>query len=1480
MKNYQRFEITEDVLKKYSYPALSHIRTGDNCKGFLFVDGDSVVGFVNVEEKENKEKWIQGLEVSKDYRKQGVAHTLLNLAVDTLGAEFLSVQTNNDEAIKLYEAEGFYIFDKTENQYFMRYNEKETYEDASVFHEIEEPEDELFKEACKDVEEARKFVSDVAILAKKYDANYFIVTDGASGTCNNNNPSVEHARNAHKEWKREHDFDPDEDWKKEKESQVSKTTDEAELMRNIILLNRRINDFELKKVAPRELAYYKLEDPIQVEKRKKGIPMEFVRYAYTMLKKIAPELEVKCFLWEAEDSKGEKLWHSFLLFSLLKKWYWFESGLENSRGVLECGDLQGCISYVHYYLIKNLKYRRPLKEEHFYEYDPSDVAYRGQHFSSFLTAVKKQEEIKVDSFKQAKKPNVVFQESVDSVMDPNQHFYFYHLVPKGTNVKKDGLLSPYYMHTHDMDDLCLASVEKYRERLCSVWNVYKGRTPESLTLDEILEGLEKVRGKDGSKQIYFFKFPPYEKLSPYFKELLKEKDIYRIDLNDPNLYKMVSVDWGHYNSNPDNQALDESYYRTITAKDYFANYDKNAELPFSTLQHISLSSNDGRILSVFLTKMPKSVSLQEIIKEDSDETTSGELFLEDVTLEINGEGRMKDTELDIHASTEYSEELLNIFTEDVDTMFTEETDWSRKNRYPVFIITMHSGTLLANAIKEVTKDTYSRVGIAFNSKLRPFYSFGGKTGGGFGFSVQNPTDSFYSKFHARFAIHVAYVDRATIVKMKMKLQEFLEKADKFTYDFLGLFRMWMQKESDKEINRASFVCSSFVASILAAGEPLAKHPSLYRPQELADLQNVTRVNSGSDFYKYDYRITERNLKAVRNHQFNLIALEDGEDIYPTGEELATLIDFNKRLNQFSYGIPDSHGKFIQEWEENPEEFNVHYRYLSPGKFKAVKGGVCWDYVAFQTECLKKLGFNLINFYVELEISAEECPTHTFSVVKFTGSGEPKYAYLESSFKSICGVYLSSNLNDIFQFILNEMCKPYQGRRVNYFINMYDEYRNYGCGCEEFMDFMRSKVTIVRGRYVKRNPRFIHPISKKEQLLMTEDSSETFVLKDLIFERIKAVLDIPAKDREYRKIINEFINRNMEKLITSGPIYLIVFGDLDKKLFYDLFGITGEEIVAAITAITNKINSAKVQKSQFTLLRGNPIFALFYYVIRYYTLKKDQKGINISLSIYALAAYPSMFSKYFPKGVNPRVMQYTIDSLTNKFLIKKSKHIFGALVESCTRSYDFHKKNIINGNDTNCFSFIQRIRNDQNSMMKKITNEYMRNYREGNIAQTRNDNYDPDNPILDDVDNSTTIVHMQVQKVTLPIISNGVDIVYAEAAARMAGISISDCRLYLTKILVPEKLNELEKLIESILFIFIYEDHRNIREIKSAFFLAWAQSLFKKTNSNDLNIKNINDTLGRWAKESGIYERFRGEGTRIYYKKGIFFYIIMCIQKYS
>ena len=394
--------------------------------------------------------------------------------------------------------------------------------------------------------------------------------------------------------------------------------------------------------------------------------------------------------------------------------------------------------------------------------------------------------------------------------------------------------------------------------------------------------------------------------------------------------------------------------------------------------------------------------------------------------------------------------------------------------------------------------------------------------------------------------------------------------------------------------------------------------------------------------------------------------------------------------------------------------------------------------------------------------------------------------------------------------------------------------------------------------------------------MEAAAKNTSILKDLIYPVIEKTFSTQVNIRKYVMLISNFFEKNTAKLTTPGPQFLIVFGDNDKDEFYKLFGMKKEEITDAMRIIIKSTGSS----AEFKYLMNNPFLSFLYYIIRYFTIHSNPKALNATLGLFAIDVYWSIFTKYFPNGVIEPVMNYTIDNLTDKFIIKKSGTIFGALTESAKHSYEFHKSKIKVGNDPDCIAFLQRIRNDQNSMFRTLSGIYYENHKKGNAIATRNDDYDPDNPILDDITSASTEIENTVNRVCMPMISNGVDIALAEAASMSANVSITNLRIYLMKIFVNERLTEITQLVESMLFLYINGEHKSVRDIRSSHFLYWTSALFKKTNSKDGNIVRINMILDKWGTETGIYKAFKSEGSKINYKRAIFTYIAMNIQKYN
>lgn len=169
-----------------------------------------------------------------------------------------------------------------------------------------------------------------------------------------------------------------------------------------------------------------------------------------------------------------------------------------------------------------------------------------------------------------------------------------------------------------------------------------------------------------------------------------------------------------------------------------------------------------------------------------------------------------------------------------------------------------------------------------------------------------------------------------------------------------------------------------------------------------------------------------------------LVLEPLEESYSTNNpKIQTILDMNKRLNQFEYGIPvNGNIKTIP----GGTEYAKYYKYLPPKDFEKYNGGVCWDYVEYQRHYLDKKGIKVTTYFID---DTKIDQTHTISIIRIGN----EYFYSESSFKDIRGVYKSSNINDILKFVVEKM------EIENYRIHSYDACRKYGIGCMEFISWV-------------------------------------------------------------------------------------------------------------------------------------------------------------------------------------------------------------------------------------------------------------------------------------------------------------------------------------------------------------------------------------------------------------------------------------------
>ena len=253
----------------------------------------------------------------------------------------------------------------------------------------------------------------------------------------------------------------------------------------------------------------------------------------------------------------------------------------------------------------------------------------------------------------------------------------------------------------------------------------------------------------------------------------------------------------------------------------------------------------------------------------------------------------------------------------------DTTIYDSKHTEPVYIVLMYTGTLLANTIKAVTKDEFSHSCISFNSKLDPMFSFGNKKtsyiGGEPGFVKQNTKDEFFKKKKAVYEIYVMFVSKHDKAKMIERLKWFREKDKYLGYDFIGLIKYKLGISSDNNLKK--WFCSRFVAELLGQAENLGRDASLFSPQDFKnDLNFISLVCKGDDLYNYDYKITERNLKKIKDGDYTMIDTNEStlltetlEDFLNNGMTISEYLALNeatlsskerKALSDKTFGLPE------------------------------------------------------------------------------------------------------------------------------------------------------------------------------------------------------------------------------------------------------------------------------------------------------------------------------------------------------------------------------------------------------------------------------------------------------------------------------------------------------------------------------------------------------------------------------------------------
>jgi len=213
-----------------------------------------------------------------------------------------------------------------------------------------------------------------------------------------------------------------------------------------------------------------------------------------------------------------------------------------------------------------------------------------------------------------------------------------------------------------------------------------------------------------------------------------------------------------------------------------------------------------------------------------------------------------------------------------------------------------------------------------------------------------------------------------------------------------------------------------------------------------------------DFFEYLLKVKEEGIVL----EASLPTIDNiNSDYSKYDKTLQKIITFNIKLSNMEYIIPNN-GNIITEIKAN--DFVNYYKMLTPKEFYKYNGGVCWDYVAAQAEWFNKNNIKYHTYY-NLCDDGNDCPTHTYSIIKYNNY----YYWFEASWKSMHGIYKFKTEKDAINYVSSKLyihAKP-NSKKIygiyNIEFNPLDS-NLFGLNCEDYMEYHFSTIRKTPSKY--------------------------------------------------------------------------------------------------------------------------------------------------------------------------------------------------------------------------------------------------------------------------------------------------------------------------------------------------------------------------------------------------------------------------------
>lgn len=379
----------------------------------------------------------------------------------------------------------------------------------------------------------------------------------------------------------------------------------------------------------------------------------------------------------------------------------------------------------------------------------------------------------------------------------------------------------------------------------------------------------------------------------------------------------------------------------------------------------------------------------------------------------------------------------------------------------------------------------------------------------------------------------------------------------------------------------------------------------------------------------------------------------------------------------------------------------------------------------------------------------------------------------------------------------------------------------------------------------------------------------------MYDDVASALENKTNLAVFQSNIDKYMAKWADAYSAIGPYKRPIFTDTNINDLITTVGLTKDKIKQAL-------KSCKEVKSSWVEV-NKPFNIAISLVIRYFLIQKNEKMLDLALSYFVVSMYPIMHYRYFRYEPNEAALTYTINNLSNKFSLKQDKSLWVTLKKMVTVCAEHFKDKLIEGSDKAIIDFIQSFKTRLNSFLKTLCREFDKVYKQKLYLGEEYENLDDDDAYHEASSDSLAVATFTTKIVT-SLVVNGPDMRAITLSANNCNVRVTILRSYISAMIVNEQRKDIEQIVESLLYLYLVTEGQStghtIAGIGSNDFLIHCMKIYKKSHTIDENVNKIKNILDGWLENLNVREHTSNPNTINNFRKAIYMFFVLSIQKLS